>query len=41
VGVQEIERDKGGRVGAGGYIFVYAKEKKNNQLRMGFFVHTE
>jgi hypothetical protein len=40
VGVQEFGRDKGDRVRAGDYIFVYGKERENHQLGIGF-VHTE
>jgi hypothetical protein len=39
VGVQEIERDKGDRVRAGDYFFVYGKERKNYQVGMGFCTH--
>jgi len=39
VGVQEFERDKGDRVRARDYIFVYGKERKNHQLGMGFCTH--
>jgi len=39
VGIQEIERDKGGTVRPGDYNFFYGRGNKNHQLGTGFFVH--
>ena len=39
MGVQEVTWDKGVRVRAGEYNFLYDKGNENHQLRAGFFVH--
>ena len=37
VGVQEVRWDKGGKVGAGDYIFFNGKGNKYHKLGTGFF----